>query len=70
MQQEIKYVKMYVERLHQLYLKSSQEELENYAKEDKLQVISKEYHLNASKDYLNKAQALMNVLKFMNGEFL
>ena len=70
MQQEIKYVKMYVEGLHQLYIKSSQEELENYEKENKLKVISKEYHLNASKDYLNKAQALMNVLKFMNGEFL
>jgi len=70
MQQEVKYVRIYVEGLHKRYLNEANEHLENHKKEDVLNVISKEYHLTASKEYLNKAQALMNVLDFMNGKFL
>jgi len=67
MEQELKYVKIYVEKLHKLYLDSANEHLEKHKKEDGIKVISKEYHLTASKEYLNKAQALMNVLDFING---
>ena len=67
MEQEVKYIRIYVERLHKLYLESANEHLENHKKEDPLLVISREYHLTASKEYLNKAQALGNVLDFING---
>ena len=68
MEQEVKYVKIYVERLHKLYLDSANDHLKKHNLEDVFN--SKEYHLNASKEYLNKAQALGNVLDFINGEFL
>jgi len=67
MEQEVKYVRIYVERLHKLYLESANEHLENHKKEDVLNVISKEYHLTALKEYLNKAEALGSVLDFING---
>jgi len=70
MEQEVKYVRIYVERLHKLYLESANDHLKKHKLEDELLVISKEYHLTASKEYLIKAQALDNVLKFINGEFL
>jgi len=70
MEQEVKYVRIYVEQLHKRYLNDANEHLRNYKEEDELNVISKEYHLTASKEYLNKAQALGNVLDFINGEFL
>jgi len=67
MQQEVKYVRIYVEGLHKRYLNEANEHLENHKKEDRLNVISKEYHLTASKEYLNKAEALGSVLDFING---
>ena len=65
MEQEVKYVRIYVERLHKLQLESANANLEKHKLEDVFN--SKEYHLNASKEYLNKAEALMSVLDFING---
>jgi hypothetical protein len=67
MEQEVKYVRIYVERLHKLYLESANEHLEKHKLEDPLLITSREYHLTASKEYLNKAQALGSVLDFING---
>ena len=67
MEQEVKYVRIYAERLHKLYLESANEHLEKHKLEDPLLIISREYHLTASKEYLNKAQALGSVLDFING---
>ena len=67
MEQEVKYVRIYVQQLHKRYLNEANEHLQKYKEEDDLKVISKEYHLNTSQDYLNKAQALMHVLDFING---
>ncbi len=67
MEQEVKYVRIYVERLHKLYLESANEHLEKHKEEDPLLTTAREYHLTASKEYLNKAQALGSVLDFING---
>jgi hypothetical protein len=66
MEQELKYVKIYVNQLHKMYLKNANEELEKHKNENPLLILSKEYHLNASKEYLSKAQAIMNVIEYIN----
>ena len=63
---EKKQIKNYIETLQRSYLKTANEALNNFKEVPADQSKLKEFYLKESTEFLNKSEALIKVLEFIN----
>jgi len=60
-------IKTYLETLHSEYLEIAKEAIDNCNNSNKDEEVMKEFYLKEGAKYLNKSEALLDVIKFING---
>lgn len=63
---EKKQIKNYIETLQRNYLKTANEALNNFKEVPADQSKLKEFYLKESTEFLNKSEALIKILEFIN----
>jgi hypothetical protein len=59
-------IKTYLKTLHSEYIEIAKESIDNFNNSNKDEELMKEFYLKEAEKYLNKSEALLDVIKFIN----